>query len=80
MPPPLFTFFDGIDGDDARLNLTPCAAVDPNMCITGVQWMGSGNMVFSQSSGSTVLPHLGFSFGSADGDNGRLKLLSGAAP
>ncbi len=80
VPPPLSTFFDGVDGDNMRLNLTPFATVVTNMCIARVQWMGGGYMVVYQSSGSTVLPHLGFSFGDADGDDGRLKLTPGAAP
>jgi hypothetical protein len=42
--------------------------------------MGGGDMVFYPSSGSTVSPHLGFSFGGHDGGNGRLKLTPGAAP
>ncbi len=36
--------------------------------------MGGGHTVFYQSSGSTVLLHLGFSFRGAGGDDGRLKL------
>ncbi len=35
---------------------------------------------FYQSSGSTVLPHLGFTFGGTDDDNGRLKRTPGVAP
>ncbi len=42
--------------------------------------MGGGDMVCYWSSGSTVLPHLGFCFSGADGDNGRLKLTPGKAP
>ncbi len=30
-------FFDGIDGDDVRLNLTPCASVNADMCIAKAQ-------------------------------------------
>jgi hypothetical protein len=74
MSPPLSTFFYGVDSDNVRLNLTPCATVDPDMCIARAQWMGGGDMVFYRSSGSTVLPHLGFCFGGTDGDDGRLKL------
>jgi hypothetical protein len=80
MPPPLSTFFDSVDGDNARLNLTPCATVNANMCIAGAQWMGGGQPLFYQSSGSTVLLHLGFSLSGTDGDNGKLKLTPGAAP
>jgi hypothetical protein len=80
MPPQLSPFFDSVEGDDARLNLTPCTIVEADMCIAGAQWMGGGNMVFYQSSSSTVLPHLSFSFRGADGDDGRLKLTPGAAP
>jgi hypothetical protein len=47
MPPPLSTFFDGVDGDDARLNLTPCATVEADMCIARAQWrMCCGDRVF----------------------------------
>ncbi len=42
--------------------------------------MGGSSMDFYRSSGSTVLPHLGVSFGGADGDDGRLKLTPSAAP
>jgi hypothetical protein len=42
--------------------------------------MGGGDMAFYRSSGPTVLPHLGFSFGGADGDDGRLKLTPVGAP
>ncbi len=80
MPPPLSTFCDGIDSDNGRLNLAPCATVDADMCIARAQWMGGGDTVFNLYSGSTVWSHLGSSFGSADGDDGRLKLTPGTAP
>jgi hypothetical protein len=79
MPPQLSTFLTALTVMMQGLT-SPLAPLSKPICASPER---SGWVVatwFYQSSSSTVLPHLGFSFRGADSDDGRLKLTPGAAP